>query len=124
MTRILFILCLLIPVSAFSFVNEPNGFRNIPWNSPLSQVTGLRPAGKPSGTVQHYMLMDEIFPQEGIILYDISYVVDAGKFVEVVTRYECPQYGSLKENLKKKYGAATEITKKGEIGRASCRERV
>ena len=113
MTRILFILCLIIPGSAFSFENEPSGFRNIPWNSPLSQVAGLRPTGKPSGTVQHYMLMDEIFPQEGIILYDISYVVDSGKFVEAVTRYECAQYGSLKENLKKKYGATVVKALKG-----------
>jgi hypothetical protein len=113
MTRILFILCLLIPVSAFSFENEPNGFRNIPWNTPISQVTGLRPTGKPSGTIQRYMLMDEIFPQEGIILYAIEYVADSGNFVEAVTRYECAQYGALKDNLKKKYGAKAATTKKG-----------
>jgi hypothetical protein len=113
MTRILFILCLLIPVSAFSFDNEPNGFRNIPWNTPLNQVAGLRPAGTPSGTVQHYMKMDEIFPQEGIILYGIEYVADSGIFVEALTRYECTEYGSLKENLKKKYGAAAANKHKG-----------
>ena len=113
MTRILIALCLLIPVSAFPFENEPSGFRNISWGTSISEFAGMRPTGKPSGTVQKYMKMDEIFPQEGIILFDIAYVADSGKFAEAVTQYECTQNGSLRDTLKKKYGAATDKTRKG-----------
>jgi hypothetical protein len=113
MTRILLALCLLLPVSAFSFENEPTGFRTNQWDTPLSQFAGVRPTGKPSGTVQNFMRLDENFPQEDIILYDIEYVADSGKFVEAVTRYECADYGTLKETLQKKYGAATAKAHKG-----------
>lgn len=113
MIRILFALCLLIPVSAFSFQNEPIGFRNVPWDSPLSKIAGLRPVGEPLGTVQRYMKMDEIFPLEGIILTDINYVADAGKFVEAAAVFDCAQYRTLMDDLKKKYGAVTAKAQKG-----------
>jgi hypothetical protein len=113
MTRILFILCLLIPVSAFSFQNEPNGFRTSTWNTPISQLAGLRPAGKPSGTTQSYLRLDEIFSHEGIDLYEIHYVAESGTFVEAVTRYDCAQYGALRDALKQKHGAATAKSQKG-----------
>jgi hypothetical protein len=113
MIRILFALLLLVPVSAFSFQNEPTGFRNISWNSSISKIAGFRPAGEPSGTVQRYMKMDETFPLEGITLSDVQYVTDAGKFIEAVALFECSQYGPLKKNLKHNYGAATATAQKG-----------
>ena len=113
MIRILFAMLLLVPVSAFSFQNEPTGFRNIPWDSSISKIAGFRPAGELSGTVQRYMKMDETFPQEGITLTDIQYVTDTGKFIEAVALFECSQYGPLKKMLKKKYGAVTATALKG-----------
>ena len=111
MIRILLALLLLIPVSAFPFQNEPNGFRDIPWDSTITKIAGLRTVGEPLGAIQRYLKMDETFLQEGITLSDIHYVAEAGKFIEAVALFDCAQYGPLKAMLKKKYGLVT--AKKG-----------
>ena len=112
MIRVLFILLLLIPVTAFPFQNEPTGFRSIPWDSPINGIAGLRPVGEPGGQVLRYMKMDETFTHEGITLAEINYVAEQGRFIEAVTQFDCEQYGSLKKMLKKKYGPAA-TTRKG-----------
>jgi hypothetical protein len=112
MVHLLCLLLLLIPVTAFPFQNEPTGFRNIPWDSPINRVAGLRPVGEPAGPVLRYMKMDETFLHEGITLTEINYVAEQGRFIEAVTQFDCEQYGSLMKMLKKKYGAAT-TTRKG-----------
>ena len=47
MIRILCVLLLLIPVTAFAFQNEPTGFRNMAWDAPIATIAGLRPQGNP-----------------------------------------------------------------------------
>ncbi len=108
MNRLLLVLCLLIiPVSAFPFQNEPDGFRGVPWDSSMDRIAGIRPLGKPAGSMQGYMKMDENFLQDGITLSDITYRADSGRFVEAVNQFDCAQYGALRESLTKNFGAAS-----------------
>jgi len=111
MIRILCLLLLLIPVSAFPFQNEPDGFRNIAWDAPFTQMAGFRPDGTADGPVKRYMKMDETFMFEGVTLSDIHYVAFDDKFVEAVLEFDCGEYGSINKMLKKKYGTATTARK-------------
>jgi len=111
MIRILCVLMLLIPVTAYPFQNEPTGFRNIAWNAPFAKMAGFRQEGNPDGPVKRYMKMDETFTFEGLTLSDIHYVAFDDKFVEAVLDFDCGEYNNIKNMLKKKYGAATATLK-------------
>ena len=105
MLRILIALLLLVPATAFSFQNEPSGFRNIPWSSPINKIAGLRPAGEPSDTVKRYMKMDETLIHAGMELNDVLYVAEGDKFVGAELTYNCAQYARMAEGLNVRYGA-------------------
>jgi hypothetical protein len=113
MIRILFVLLLLAPAVAFSFENEPAGFRSIPWDTPIGTIAGLRPAGAAEGTMRSYLKSDEIFVYEGVTLTDIRYLADGDKFVGAQLTYDCGQRGNLAETLKKNYGAPTRTARGG-----------
>jgi hypothetical protein len=115
MIRILCVLMLLIPVTAYPFQNEPTGFRNIAWDAPFAKMAGFRQEGNPEGPVKRYMKMDETFTFEGVTLSDIQYVAFDDKFVEAVLEFDCGEHGNIKKMLKKKYGAATATLKRSTI---------
>ncbi len=115
MFRILFVLLLLTPSVAFPFENEPEGFRTIPWDTPVGAIAGLRPSGGADGTVRPYLKSDEIFVYEGVTLTDIRYLADQDKIIGAELTYDCGQRGNLAETLKKNYGAPTRTARGGTL---------
>ncbi len=112
--RILLLL-LFLPSIAFSFQNEPDGFREIPWGSPVGKIAGLRPAAGAEGTVRSYTKMDEIFDYEGVILSEILYLADQERFVGVELTYRCAQRGEMLELLTDMYEEATRTARGGTL---------
>lgn len=112
MIRTLALLLLLIPTAAFSFQNEPNGFNNIPWDTPISKIAGLRPSGEAAGTIRRYMKMDETLLFEGVELADIIYSADGGKLVRVELTFDCVQRGNMFKALNMKYGVVSKTAPK------------
>lgn len=113
MIRVLSVLLLLLPVTLFAFQNEPAGFRNSAWDTPVNKIAGLKPAGEATGTVRRYLKMDETMLHEGVTLADILYVADQGKLVGAELTYDCTQRDALAETLNRKYGAASVTAFKG-----------
>ncbi len=115
MLRFFIFLLFLTPSVAFPFLNEPDGFRSIPWDSPVNKITGLRSAGPAEGTVRRYIKMDETFIYEGLALTDIFYVTDLGKLVSVELFYNCGQRAGFIELLQKNHGTPTRTARGGTL---------
>lgn len=114
MKRLLCSLLLLIPATAYSFPNEPAGFRTSSWGTPITAIAGLRTVGPPEGTTRRYMRMDESFLYEGgVTLADIQYVAVNGALSQTVLQFDCSQYETLAGLLRKKHGPATAETRNG-----------
>jgi hypothetical protein len=74
----------LLPTVAFTFQNEPTGFRGIPWGTPLSAVQSqMRPLGAtPAGQDQGYIRAGDSLTIGGAALEKILYKFHDGGFSE------------------------------------------
>jgi len=108
------IVWLLLPSAAFAFQNEPTGFREISWGTPLSAVQSqMIPDGTPPG--QLYKRVNDKLTIGNATLMDISYEFHNGRFSQV---YMLSQEGLINEKAMiaaflGQFGAATDIHEGG-----------
>lgn len=113
--RYLFLLVLSFSFSPLGWTIEtPNGFRNISWGTPLSELTGMAVADD-SGQVKYYRRTGDPLNFGEAELKRISYGFYQEKFYSVLIEFEGnANFEKAKIHLLATYGEAARIGRGGE----------
>jgi hypothetical protein len=110
-------LCLFVILPALAYPNEPNGFRNIPWGTPKSQISGLFDCNS-EGTSCSRINDNMTFGNASIYMIRYHFYKNMLESVSLTTKNRADSQ-ALFNNLQANYGPGTKDEK--QIGQYNWR---